>query len=219
MTERPIIFSVPMVSAILDGRKTMTRRVVKLRDPSQTYSVHDDDGWPMSADDGGDWHRDRCPYGQPGDRLWVREVFAVSKIAPQCQVAYAADGKCVAVGWDGSGGYMQIFHGWLLDAKDRRDRPGDTFGRSKYKPWRSPIHMPRWASRITLEIAGVRVERLQAITEEDAIAEGVDAIPIAEIRRNGCFTRRDDFCQLWHKLNGKKHPWASNPWVWVVSFK
>lgn len=79
--------------------------------------------------------------------------------------------------------------------------------------------MPRWASRLTLEIIKVRVDRLQDISEEDAIAEGVDAIPVGVVKRHATLCRRDDFAQLWDIIHGKKHPFKSNPWVWVIEFK
>jgi len=85
--------------------------------------------------------------------------------------------------------------------------------------WRPSIFMQRSDSRITLEVVSVRVERLHEITEDDAIREGVDAVSVADVPRNGTLTRRDDFAQLWQKINGKRAPWASNPFVWRVEFK
>lgn len=193
--ERPILFSAPMVRAILAGHKTQTRRIVKPQ-PPRVEDVHALAGidfhlftdemspgvfrvagpvWAvrklLNAEPG--W---RCPYGDPGDRLWVRETWAPSFKAPKCQVAYRADGRCYGVGGDGAGDNLHIFHGWLIDSKVRGDQLGDTLGRSLYQPWKPSIHMPRWASRITLEIADVRVERLQEISEEAATAEGFEAV-------------------------------------------
>lgn len=195
--ERPIIFSGPMVKAILEGRKTQTRRVVKLRDPSQTYSIHDDDGWPMSADDAGEWHRDRCPYGKPGDRLWVRETFrhfsnSFSAGQNRASVIYAADEA----------------HRHIPVAE--WPRPPKWWNTGKY-PWTSPIHMPRWACRIVLELTDVRVERLQDISEQAAIAEGVQSL--ADYRLD--FDERANFSRLWDTINGD---WDTNPWVWVLEF-
>lgn len=160
-------------------------------------------------------HRLPCPYGQVGDSLWVREAFAPSKKSPKIQVAYKADGKCVGCGGDGAGGYMKIFHGWLFpQVKDK----GPSLGDSLYQPFKSPIHMPRWASRLTLEITEIRVERLQGISEADAIAEGFHG----ENRDNNgnCWhtSAKQFFSDAWEEINGKKHPWESNPFLWVIGF-
>ena len=174
MKERPILFSAPMVRALLAGTKTQTRRIVKARD-LEWMDVHQGLREPDNAE--------RCPYGQPGDRLWVRETFGHfernENFAPGCEVFYRADGESLAV-----------------------------------ERWRPSIHMPRWASRITLEVTGVRVERLQDISEADATAEGVSAIP-DEMRRA---TPRCDFQALWQSINGPDS-WAANPWVWIVEFR
>jgi hypothetical protein len=107
-----------------------------------------------------EWLAERCPFGKPGEaRLWGRETWAPSFKAPKCQVAYAADGRCYGVGGDGDGGYMHVFHGWLFDSKVRGDQLGDTYGRSLYQPWRSSTAMPRWASRLALDLAGVTAEQ------------------------------------------------------------
>lgn len=196
--ERPILFSGPMVRAILAGRKTQTRRVVKPeparqngREAGDVYvSAHGD--YPITVNvavPGG--YRPvplRCPYGAPGNRLWVREAFALRSY--DCPVHdhggdYPA-GKC--------------------DCEDkRRVCYRVDAGAEHAAPWRPSIHMPRWASRITLEVTAVRVERLADITEEDARAEGVEG--------------RGAFVALWDSLNGKRAPFASSPWVWVVSFR
>jgi hypothetical protein len=185
--ERPILFSGPMVKAILDGRKTQTRRAVKLRDPTATYSCFDDEGWPLSADEYGQWEKDRCPYGQPGDRLWVRECWG-----------YFGGDEYLYQREPGSVGYRAT-HGSLQPI------PGGK--------WKPSIHMPRWASRITLEITDVRVEQLRAITEEDAIAEGAqcEGFPAA-------MTNRGAFCRKWSEIYGEAS-WMANPWVWAISFK
>ena len=163
MKERPIIFSTPMVKAILDGRKTQTRRVIK-------------DQPPLSMRDMFKPKNLKCPYGQVGDRLWVRETFKPYNCMGG--FAYKADG-------DLSTGF----------------------------PWKPSIHMPRGASRITLEITESRAERLQDISEEDAKAEGVKCCP------NAVSDYKHHFMILWDSINGKKYPWDSNPWVWVISFK
>ena len=177
MKERPILFSAPMVRALLAGTKTQTRRTCNhpgLKDLS--YIVNCGDGW--WGDEEGDFQA-RCPYGQPGDRLWVRETFCDDWLADAGGVAYRADG-----GMDAE----------MFDA-------GCT--------WRPSIHMPRSLSRITLEVTGVRVERLQDISEADAIAEGT---PFPFGGWVGGYQK------LWESINGPGS-WDLNPWVWVVEFK
>lgn len=189
--ERPILFSGPMVRAILAGTKTQTRRVAKLRDPSSTYVTRDDDGWPVTADEAGVWHRDICPYGQPGDRLWVRETWGRRPEGPG-GIIYRAE--------------------WTLEDEQLEIRDW---------PWRPSIHMPRWASRITLEITETRVERLQAISKDDAKAEGI--APFAARYPEG-FDRDGyiaGFAQLWDSINCKRPgcTWSDNPWVWALTFR
>ena len=168
--ERPILFSGPMVNAYRDGRKTKTRRVAKM---------------PLDLSS--------CPYGQPGDYLWVREswkTFAEWDIIPPS--ALPAYDDPVPIFYPADCYFSPVIE----------DIP--VWGRS-----RSPIHMPRWASRITLEILNVRVEPLQDITDEDAIAEGV--LPDEHV------SPRERFRWLWESINGYEL-WASNPLVWVIEF-
>jgi hypothetical protein len=170
--ERPILFSGPMVRAILDGRKTQTRRIVKgqpalwLNDSVMGQFISTDDHLISM-----------CPYGKPGDRLWVRETFAV---CADSSIFYRSDGGPSP--WDGI-------------------------------KWKPSIHMPRAASRITLEIVSVRAELLHEITESDAIAEGCqcDGVPAS-------LTNRGAFGKLWLSINGPGS-WDVNPWVWVVEFR
>lgn len=175
---RPILFSSEMVRAILDGRKTQTRRVVK-RQPIGVVSGPDYDGLFCETKDPVARYF-ACPYGQPGDHLWVRETFAVMQ----------------GVG-----------------AKYRADNPG-AVKPSEYwdTPWTPSIFMQRTWSRITLEIVGIRVERLQEITAKDAIAEGIEV-------DNSQLRETPNFRELWDSLNGKKHPWSRSPWVWVIEFR
>ena len=218
MKERPILFSGPMVCAILEGRKTQTRRVVKFqRGFNEKGNVRvSGDMWQVSAGQYNVWSDPfSCPYGVAGDRLWVRETWSPSVKAPLCQVAYAADGRCYGIGGNGCGNNFHIFHGWLVDSAVRGDKPGDTFGRSLYEKWRPSIHMPRWASRLTLEITDVRVERLQSISEDDAKAEGVDEMCVLP-GDQGSFIQ--PYAALWESINGPGS-WNANPWVWVVEFK
>ena len=161
MGERPIIFSGPMVRALLAGRKTQTRRLIFLARPARDVrfthiSVRDGRQiWTASSDDGA--RNVGCPYGQPGDRLWVRETWRTHWNAAHVSgIRYAADGAFAAIEN-------------TLEAADRwmeARRPGHAH------PWRSPIFLPRWASRLTLELADLRAERLQEISELDACAEG-----------------------------------------------
>lgn len=232
MKERPILFSAPMVNAILAGRKTQTRRVVKPLPSWQVHSVCDPNGaadpwavWFHYPDTDRVGHLRACPYGVPGDRLWVRETFSYLGKKGRGPIAYRAntsDGERVRVD----------------------------------SPWHPSIHMPRWASRLTLEITEVRVQRLQEISEEDAIAEGVEAgdsglectecdwigfedsrgvqesgpiddpfllcprcgevcahHPLDELYRFG-------FLHLWDSINAKRgHGWEKNDWVWALSFR
>lgn len=195
MKKRPILMSAPMVRALLDGSKTQTRRALRM--PHGLWETSSSgDLVPIPAS---------CPYGKPGDRLWVREAHA---IVPR--TAY----RC-------SEGVEQV-----LRPDDDHDaaiyREGWTRSRSGFS-WRPSIHMPRWASRITLEITGVRVERLQDISEADAMAEGICKYD------NGTFGLDDPgacmgtsaiiaYMRLWEHINGPGS-WEANPWVWVVSFR
>jgi hypothetical protein len=210
MKERGILFSAPMIPPILDGRKTQTRRIPNLRELQR------------STTRGYDWtFRDRrarwqdvtnaqlmalCPYGGPGDRLWVRETWM-----PDPPID----------GWPGDISWQD----------DRRiDGVPEHYRKAKHcifaaswdgprLRWRPGIHMPRWACRIVLDVVTVRIERLHDITEDDAKAEGVKPFP----RRDDgdCWddgTHRSAFEYLWGEINGWDS-WKSNPWVWRVEFR
>lgn len=226
--ERPILFSAPMVRALLARTKTQTRRLMKPQPaddiapcvmPNPAFQ-----GWQSSLrHEHGPTTAHLCPFGQVGDRLWVRETWSAFTTSPgdmpghheveftgkipekpTKQIAYRADD-----GWE----------------------DGDVYG-----PWKPAIHMPRWASRITLEVTGVRVERVQAITDADAKAEGArhfPDLPVGPLRgyepprwsmedpetTDECLgAPRWAFANLWQKLNGDDS-WDLNPWVWVVEFK
>lgn len=198
MTERPILMSAPMVRALLDGRKTQTRCVVKPRHDWHVDEVPDERGvfrpWPIFeayvyAEP--ETVEVPCPYGEPGDRLWVRETWAPNEMTVGESTLYAADGR-------------------------------PPYGNLSVSRWRPSIHMPRGLSRITLEVTAVRVERLQAISEEDAKAEGVDlkpeAWPDSPQAMPISLKPRFAFELLWKSINGDAS-WAANPWVWVVEFK
>lgn len=232
--EKPILFSDPMVKAILEGRKTQTRRVVKPQPESKPFQVHGEKtgDWFTSNPDypkhgdmmSGRW---KCPYGQPGDLLWVRETWSVNfygggSVDGGVQQHYGVEYKADL-------GVKNIH----LDHYDKNlSKLFDT----QRGEWRPSIHMPRWASRITLEVVGVRVERLQDINDADARSEGVDWAspqPYGEkLDWDDCEDPRevgypppgasfalDNFRRLWDSINRKKHPWDSNPWVWVIEFK
>jgi hypothetical protein len=238
MRELPILFSAPMVRAILEGRKTVTRRVVKPQPPARNdminaaYCGHPN-LWLPNGSIGADTPREwKCPYGQPGDRLWVRETFAQW---PTCDLvrggkvgmtAYRA-GKPVLVPPPGAHVPLDQWpREWRDDTKPESVR------------WRPSIHMPRWASRIALEVTGVRVERLQDITSDQILAEGVqipttpEGSALIDISTkhgpafflpalNGNSTDdllRAHWAALWVAINGIDS-WNANPWVWVVEFK
>lgn len=177
MKERPIIFSAPMVRAILAGQKTQTRREAKgligFTAIGQPVTVSRD-GFPCEY---------ICPYGKPGDRLWVREAWA----APHA--------------------HDHLVPRWI--PRDARIHYAATEDRGGLI-WRSPIFMPRWASRITLEITGIRVERLQDISAVDCWAEGIGHSPDVDPRH--------EYTELWESLNGAGS-WAANPWVWALAFR
>lgn len=206
MKERPILFSGPMVRAILAGTKTQTRRVVKERHIDAAPPVHFFQ-----------YLRENCPYGQPGDRLWVREAWQGPLLESEEQEdefrqspdIYKKPGFCA---------YR------ATDTLDAIDADGRELG------WRPSIHMPRWASRILLEITSVRVERLHEISEADAQAEGVERVVVGsgwrrycdpdseEVGVPPCGDARRSFRSLWKYINGAES-WNANPWVWVVEFK
>ena len=228
MKERPILFSGEMVRAILDGRKTQTRRVVTQRMNPHDFlgGIGDNKNDPYNygfenPDCLGHFitlPEQRCPYGKIGDQIWVRETFH----RPTDQVTiYRAN--------------------WREDA---RARGFDNIPNTVNWKWTPSIHMPRWASRIQLEITGIRVERLQDISEEDALSEGVprnEDYPIEngncpacfgqgvhgalgpnwgviEVDCRECDTAKKRFQHLWSSINGEKS-WDKNPWVWVIEFE
>ena len=198
--EKPILFSGEMVLAILAGRKTQTRRVIN---PQPTSDLT----WANRGTKHGSkfytdiealkkWMPHDCPYGNWGDRLWVRETF-----------------RCVSVGEYGVSSVEYKADGWVVEIENTRKASDQWF--EAYRPeekWRPSIFLPRWASRIALEIVNVRVEQVQDISEKDAIAEGCTGenfdMPVS------------DFIWLWDQINASRgYGWDANPWVWVVEFK
>jgi len=197
--ERPILFSASMVRAILEDRKTVTRREVKKRAALDCLASGFEPAFlalPGNAD--------LCPYGKPGDRLWVRETWYCDHFDVQ------------------QGPYLQPADMTDLDeARENGDLVYAADGLTPYEQdqpkWKPSIHMPRWASRILLEITDVRVERLQDISEDQAQAEGVRGIP----RCRSLYPTDDyrfPFKDLWGSINGAS-AWDTNPWVWAVSFR
>lgn len=168
--ERPILFSAPMIRALLAGTKTQTRRMLNERHLWHFIEGQGDLGI--------------CPYGAPGDRLWVRETHMD---LGACYL-YRADGNA--------------------EQERALVAPGQR--------WRPAIHMPRAASRITLEVTGVRVERLQEISDSDAFAEGIQQCSDEGLPSDG--TARGTYRALWESINGPGS-WDANPWVWVVEFR
>lgn len=247
MKEKPILFSTPMVQAILAGRKRMTRRVVVPQPPKWVEEM----GWTAFTPKGHASGRGifgeegpaekffKMPY-EVGDRLWVRETWAspeVDKSRPG-RIAYDADGLCGC--WLGGGEDRQFFcHGRILEASGYRQffpaSGSSTHGLGKYTDirsgeypsykyrWRSPMFMPRWAARLWLEVEKVRAERLQDIDEADAIAEGSREPSLRDLGGDlaqAAWSERQVFQRLWDHLNEKRgYGWGMNPWVWVVEFK
>jgi hypothetical protein len=214
MKERPVIFNGEMVRAILDGRKAQTRRVMKVQPkPSETRPgdfwfsskklesmVHVSDFMPGNSpvtDCHLFFQEHCCPFGQVGDRLWVRETWAEAGASAPDLTLYRANYPAhVPAGYEN-----------VPAAEEIR--------------WRPSIHMPRWASRILLEITAVRVEQLNDISQEDAQAEGMELTgwrPTYSDPDSGgeCMTPYDNFAELWDSIYQN---WSANPWVWAISFR
>lgn len=216
--ERPIPFKADMVRAILEGKKTQTRRLIDWPEWADTIS---DESWRPPhivnfREDMGEREEEKlCPYGVPGDRLWVRETWEPLEFSDrEIGVLYSATP-----------------HG---NTRDENQIHWHSVGEEEAAKWmrrsgkRFPsIHMPRWASRITLEITGVRAEPIQEISEEDAALEGVHQYGDEKCWKIytpttsfGCSSARRSFESLWDSLvSGWANSWESNPWVWVVEFK
>jgi hypothetical protein len=218
VSERSIIFSGPMVRAILAGSKTQTRRIVKrtdtgrVKEPGAHRNWHVDDPEAVMA----------CPYGVPGDRLWVRETCALWASMP--------DGRLTIP--DGAIPYKATDPEWDAILRDMEVIRNASCGRAvEHGNWSlvSPIHMPRWASRITLELTDVRVQRLQEISEADARAEASGSLVDPKVGALWSFqhgdaraigkSARNCFPSAWDWINGKRAPWDSNPWVWALTFR
>ena len=202
MKETGLMFKAPLVHAILEGKKTQTRRLVAMPRKRDSFVMldHGKGFWPYQSDDGesevcsdGCEHRYSSPFGMPGDRLYVRETwqhanFPLGPYSDGTPVFYRAD-------------YLDDPHG----------PDGEKSPEGKYRHWSPAIHMPKAAARIWLEVTGVRVERLQSISRGDAMAEGCPFPNMAD----GA-DPRDWFAEVWKSTGGN---WVSNPWVWVIDFK
>ncbi|HFT3212736.1 TPA: hypothetical protein ACHV3X_000636 [Klebsiella variicola] len=197
ISERGMIFNAEMVRALLDGRKTQTRRPIKWKQTRFTEIGEREDGskWPWSedAEHACDfWHP--CPFGAVGDRIWVREAFRVhSRATDVATLAYKASER----------------NSWT--EQTRRVPVAVCNKPATPEKWTPSLHMPRWASRILLEITGVRVERLRSMSQDDARAEGV-------IAASGPMEAGLAFRELWDSIYGEES-WKANPWVWVIEFK
>lgn len=195
--DRPILFSGPMVRAIREGRKTQTRRIAKEQRHPLGYSIKP---YGVAQEFLGGTEAIRCPYGKPGDRLWVRETWNAWR---QSNLEYNEWDTCDCAPSEIPERYGAV----KLEYAATSQSVG---------PWRPSIHMPRLASRITLEIVSVRVERLQDISEEEAKAEGCEwsqwSFP------NSTRPGKSAYRALWESINGVGS-WDLNPWVWVIEFK
>ena len=245
MKEHPILFNEEMVKAILTGRKTQTRRVIKVQPSRPDFdrlhtlmsSTASSDrrnigkhAWGNSTGDApeNDGEYFSAPYGQAGDRLWVRETFDVVRYKASwspsngnvCDDEIPASAVCVFADKATKSVELETI------------RAEEQARRMLAKRCTPSIHMPRWASRITLEITDVRVERVQDISDASALAEGVlelsncmppnydtNAKQYYAARTVGFESPRKAFAHLWDSICSEKYPWESNPWVWVYEFR
>jgi len=213
MKEHPIVMATESIRAIYAGTKTQTRRVIRTKNlcfgyyPGDRWWVgpHPYGGWwawevrgdpePWMLKTAGKEGGFACPFGVPGDRLRVKETFA--ELRPEHRI----DGRWV---------YKADCRG--ADSERCREELG-------YK-WRSPRFMPREAARLFLEVLDVRAQRVQEISEADAVADGTRAISVADIPRQAAWSERQDYSRLWDSLNADRgYPWAENPWVFAIAFR
>lgn len=240
MTERGMIFNAEMVRAILDGRKTQTRRIMKVQPESNQLGLllitdstkHSDIGKYHWAESNATGNHVRsklfsCPFGAVGGRIWVRETWGVVSHAfsdDGLMIDWVPDRPATAINEMPFGnGY---YSGHAIYAADGDFTWGDDDGYEDGRScWKPSIHMPKAASRILLEITDVRVERLNAISEEDARAEGIidgGCLNCGEPEPCGCANPEPDatdaFAYLWQSIYGQES-WNANPWVWVIEFE
>ena len=206
---KPILFSGAMVRAILDGRKSMTRRVVKPKHQPFIDNL-------LKKFLGGEWGNRPLPY-RPGMKLWVRETW----------IPYDTGDNWVAIAYKAS--YDDDMYGSAADQGATKTFPASEELVDKFKSdiegyevcgskWHPSIFMPRKFSRITLEVVSVRVERLQEITEEDAVREGCTHTGLG-VAADEIESAREQFQRLWDSIYSETFPWKSNPWVWVIEFR
>lgn len=229
MKERPILFNAEMVNAILAGRKTQSRRLLK-KQPLEILPMHVPNEWvTLDTKDPNHGSIIKCRFGIPGDRLWVRETWRPWswRAGESIGIQFKADMKHREC-WMDCDEIRQLEweeRMWIqiTDELDQKGIKPDEYGYYHFDGdppmrWRPSIHMPRWASRITLEITEVRNERLQDISLHDINAEGTPDTLDKTKRPFG--SRREHFQRLWDSINAKRgFPWDKNPWVWVISFK
>jgi len=215
MKEHPILFSGEMVRAILEGKKTQTRRVIKSTgtvSPVQSSWEEWEPGIFGSCATDGTTAIIKCPYGSPGDRLWVRETWAKVWNGETC---LHPDKPCKGTICEGCHVEYKADSGDPYPGEWPPEEVCDETPR-----WKPSIHMPRWASRITLEVLNVRVERVQEITAADCWAEGIRRLEDPSTPLQKSSRALDDFHMLWDSINAKRgYSWESNPFVWVVEFK
>lgn len=221
--EKPFPFTTDMVIATLEGIKTNSRRVAKLNYAGRVQL------------NGKQWHVDdpdavlACPYGQPGDRLWVRETWRIESFTGDEPIlfGYRAGGQAEENEFSDCLQYEDWAYRMAMQCEEDCEKAGlkpedDGYyrwdnGKSPCR-WRPPRYMPRWASRISLQIINVRLEKLQHITEKDAMAEGVT--PNYDIMPGAGLPHIVGFSYLWDSINEKRgYGWLVNPWVWVIEFK
>ncbi|EPK4544205.1 hypothetical protein M1I87_004444 [Serratia marcescens] len=227
MKERPVIFNGEMVRAIIDGRKTQTRRVMAVQPESNQFGLlrisdstkRSDIGKYHWAESNATGPHQRsalfsCPFGQVGDRMWVRETWGVVSHdfdENERIIDWVPDRPATAIHEMPFGnGY---YSGHAIYAADGEFTWGDDDGHGEKSCWKPSIHMPRTACRILLEITAVRVERLNDISDGDAIREGCSA---ADMKSGDCVA--DVFARLWSSIYGAES-WIANPWVWVIEFR
>ena len=197
MAEQAILFSGEMVRSILDGRKTQTRRVVKQKHIPFVENI-------LNGFLDGKWNQRQLPYGKPGDLLWVRETWLEMDRGGWCDPSKPK--------WWFDDCYNRVN---AIAYRANCDAESEKIRREYGYKWRSPIVMPRWASRLTLSIVDVRVERVQDITHFGAMSEGITY----DYASPGGGTIMQ-FAKLWDSINAKRgYPWGSNPWVWVIEFE
>lgn len=219
MKERPILFIGPMVRAILEGRKTVTRRALRTQPVLDgEFWVLGAAGWSVHAKSvtpvAGHSLAGACPYGQPGDRLWVRENWKYAGWTEEGEpyIGYQADGARILQENFPEEWVSRLEAEWAALSEPSNY---NIDGRAADRRWRPSIHMPRWASRILLEITAVRVERLQNISTEQIIAEGLST---TMREHDAVVDLRQQWRELWESINGTES-WAADPWVWVVEFR